>query len=99
MSVTGHSSCYGRGKSLQRQNHIHSLIMFCLSYSQARERLPGANEEIEEVTPELRESVTVVSQQLVTATDHHTRNTGLLPLDLEATNNIVEQVSSHLILF
>ena len=51
---------------------------------------------IEEVTPELLESVAVVSEQLAMATDSP-QDTGLLPLDLEATNNVVAQVSSHTI--
>lgn len=46
------------------------------------------------MTIELINSVEVVSEQLVVATDP-TENTGLLPLDLEATNNVVAQVSSH----
>ena len=41
------------------------------------------------MTPELLESVAVVSEQLAMATGSR-----LLPLDLEATNNVVAQVSS-----
>ena len=48
------------------------------------------------MTFELINSVEAVSEQLVVATDP-TGNTGLLPLDLEATNNVVAQVSSHVI--
>ena len=55
------------------------------------ERLPPADEEIEEVTPELVESVAVVSLQLVMATDS-TLDTGLLPLDLQSINDILAQV-------
>ena len=47
---------------------------------------------IEEVTPELLESVAAVSEQLAMATDI-AEGRGLLPLDLEATNDIVAQVT------
>ena len=66
-----------------------SLAHFSIFLLQARDRLPGANEVIEEVTPELLESVAVVSEQLAMA-----NGSRLLPLDLEAANNVVAQVSS-----
>ena len=44
-----------------------------------------------EVTPELLESATVISEQLVMATDSEDA-VGLLPLDLNTTNNVVAQV-------
>ena len=62
---------------------------------QASERLPPADQEIDEVTPELVESAVEVSEQLAMATDSD-QETGLLPLDLESTNNVVAQVmNSH----
>ena len=70
--------------------HSHEPRKMCyapLPSEQARERLPGADEVIEEVTPELLESVAVVSEQLVMATDI-AEGPGLLPLDLQATNDI-----------
>ena len=63
-----------------------------LPSEQAMERLPGADEVIEDVTPELLESVAAVSEQLAMATDI-AEGRGLLPLDLEATNDIVAQVT------
>ena len=58
---------------------------------QASELLPDADTEIDEVTVELIENVAVVSEQLVMATDNQVE-AGLLPLDLNSTNNIVAQV-------
>ena len=43
------------------------------------------------MTPELIASVSVVSEQLAMATDSE-EETGLLPLDLNSTNNVVAQV-------
>ena len=73
-----------------------SLAHFSIFLLQARDRLPGANEVIEEVTPELLESVAVVSEQLAMATDM-AEGRGLLPLDLEATNDIVAQVGYNIL--
>ena len=97
MSVTSHTSCGGRGKhhshvSLPPTLHSLSHPSLCL---QARNRLPGADEVIE-VTPELLESVAVVSEQLAMATDM-AEGRGLLPLDLEATNDIVAQVGYNIL--
>ena len=73
-----------------------SLAHFSIFLLQARDRLPGANEVIEEVTPELLESAAVVSEQLAMATDM-AEGRGLLPLDLEATNDIVAQVGYNIL--
>ena len=44
------------------------------------------------MTPELVESAVEISSQLAMATDSE-QEAGLLPLDLESTNNVVAQVS------
>ena len=46
------------------------------------------------MTVELIENVAIVSEQLVMATDNQVE-AGLLPLDLNSTNNIVAQVKVY----
>ena len=64
------------------------ILDFCC---QAEAVLPPADAVILEVTPELLESATVISEQLVMATDSE-EAVGLLPLDLNTTNSVVAQV-------
>lgn len=58
--------------------------------SQANAQLPTADTEIVFVSAELVANASDVSQQLVVATDREEGS--LLPLDLNATNNIMSQV-------
>ena len=66
-------------------------------YSQASALLPDADAEIVDVTPELIEAATVISEQLVMATDREEVPVPLFPLDLNTTNNIVAQVRDDLL--
>ena len=73
----------------------HTSLTCAPSSFQASELLPESDAEIEEVTPELIASVSVVLELLVVATDSE-EEPGLLPLDLDATNSIVLQVKKTL---
>ena len=67
-------------------------------YFQANARLPDADAEIVDVTPELIENATVISEQLAMATNREEATVPLLPLDLNTTNNVVAQVSDDLMI-
>ena len=66
-------------------------------YFQANALLPDADAEIIDVTPELIEAATVISEQLVMATDREETPVPLLPLDLNTTNNVVARVRDDLL--
>ena len=68
-----------------------------LVYFQANALLPDTDAEVVDVTPELIEAATVISEQLVMATDREEAPTPLLPLDLNTTNNVVAQVRDDLL--
>ena len=77
--------------------HMYTHFSNVLVYFQASARLPDADAEIEDVTPELIEATTVISEQLVMATDREEAPAPLLPLDLNTTNNVVAQVRDNLV--
>jgi hypothetical protein len=83
--------CYENGTWGEPNVLLCQSLAIVRVVEEARERLPDADEEIVEVTPELVESVAVVSEQLVRATDSG-EEAGLLPRDLQSTNNVVAQV-------
>ena len=64
-------------------------------YFQANALLPDADAEIVDVTPELIQAATVISEQLVIATDREEAPVPLLPLDLNTINNVVAQVKDN----
>ena len=74
--------------------HTYTSNLKCF---QANARLPDADAEIVDVTPELVEAATVISEQLVMATDREEAPVPLLPLDLNTTNNVVAQVRDNLL--
>ncbi|CAI8001269.1 Adhesion G protein-coupled receptor L1 [Geodia barretti] len=57
----------------------------------AEDTLPGANDKINDLSPELVNRSAVITQHLIMATDS-TGNVRLLPRDLEVTNYVVSQV-------
>ena len=73
------------------QWYSFTTFLSCFPPQQANTLLPGAGDAIAEVTPELIESAAVISEQLVMATDSDVA-VGLLPMDLNSTNNVVAQV-------
>ena len=72
--------------------YVH-LVLYWFDYPllQAEMILPEADVEIAIVTPQLAQSAVVITEQLVLATE--TENiVSLLPIDLNTTNNVVDQV-------
>ena len=65
-------------------------VMYLLFCSQANAQLPAADTVIVVVSAELIANASGVSQQLAIATE--AQEGSLLPLDLNATNNVVSQV-------
>lgn len=81
-------------KMFNVETFTEKIFLTCLPSSitlQARQSLPNSDSEIGEVTFEMVKNLSIVSEDLAMATNT-TDNYGLLPLDLQSTNNIVAQV-------
>ena len=65
-------------------------LLLLLSFK-AKDVLPDATEQVKNVAQGLIEKGEMVTQDLIKAIDN-TAGTGLLPRDLETTNNVVKQV-------